>query len=71
MMQVFASTASGGLLADGEKAFMQVDPSARRELLSAELSLEGLTGAPDGSLIRLNREVHGLVAVCLNGGPKS
>ena len=36
----------------------------------AGLSLEGLTGAPDGSLIRLDRDVYGLVAVCLDGGPK-
>ena len=43
------------LAADGEKAFMQGDPSVRDEN-------EGLPGVPEEALIRLDREVCGLVS---------
>ena len=54
-LQILASTASEGTLADGEKAFMQGDPSVRDEPLYA-------TPPPEGALIRLGREVSGLVS---------
>ena len=56
-LQILAST-----LADGEKAFMQGDPSVRDEPLYATPPPEGLRGVPEGALIRLNREVFGLVS---------
>ena len=61
-LQILASTASEGMLADGEKAFMQGDPSVRDEPLHAPPPAEGLPGAPEGALIRLDREVYGLVS---------
>ena len=45
-LQVLASTNSEGTLADGEKAFMQGDPSVRDEPLYATPPPEGLPGAP-------------------------
>ena len=51
-----------GTLADGEKAFMQGDPSVRDESLYATPPPEGLPGMPEGALIRLDREVYGLVS---------
>ena len=57
---ILASTTSEETLADGEKAFMQGDPSVRNEPLHATPSPEGLPGVPDGALIRLDREVYGL-----------
>ena len=56
-LQILASTTSEGTLADGEKAFMQGDPSVRDEPLCATPPLEGLPGVPEGALIRLDREV--------------
>ena len=61
-LQILASTTSEGTLADGEKAFMQGDPSVRDEPLYAAPPPEGLPGVPEGALIRLNREVYGLVS---------
>ena len=61
-LQILASTTSEGTLADGEKAFMQGDPSVRDEPLYATPPPEGLPGVPEGALIRLDREVHGLVS---------
>ena len=57
MMHIFASKQSDGTLAVGEK-----DPSARRQPLYVELPLEGLPDVPEGALIRLDREVYGLVS---------
>ena len=61
-LQILASTTSEGTLADGEKAFMQGDPSVRNEPLCATPLPEGLSGVPEEALIRLNREVYGLVS---------
>ena len=61
-LQILASTTSKGTLADGEKAFMQGDPSVRDEPLYATPPPEGLPGVPEGALIRLDREVYGLVS---------
>ena len=61
-LQILASTASEGMLADGEKAFMQGGPSIRDEPLYATPPPEGLPGVPEGALIRLDREVYGLVS---------
>ena len=61
-LQILASTTSEGTLADGEKAFMQGDPSARDEPLYATPPPEGLPGVPEGELIRLDREAYGLVS---------
>ena len=61
-LQFLASTTSEGTLADGEKAFMQGDPSVRDEPLYATPRPEGLPGVPEGALIRLDREVYGLVS---------
>ena len=61
-LQILASTTSEGTLADGEKAFMQGDPSVRDEPLYATPPPEGLPGVPEGALIRLDREVYGLVS---------
>ena len=58
-LQILASTASEGTLADGEKAFMQ---GVRDEPLYATPPPEGLPGVPEGALIRLDREVYGLVS---------
>ena len=41
---------------------MQGDPSVRDEPLYATPSPEGLPGVPEGALIRLDREVYGLVS---------
>ena len=41
---------------------MQGDPSVRDEPLYATPSSEGLPGVPEGALIRLDREVYGLVS---------
>ena len=57
MMHIFASKQSYGTLAVGEK-----DPSARRQPLYVEPPLEGLPDDPEGALIRLDREVCGLVS---------
>ena len=46
----------------GGKAFMQGDPSVRDEPLYATPPPEGLPGVPEGALIRLHREVYGLVS---------
>ena len=62
MLQILASTASEGTLADGEKASMQGDPSVREEPLYATAPSEGLPGVPEGALIRLDREVYRLVS---------
>ena len=43
-LQILASTTSEGTLADGEKAFMQGDPSVRDEPLYATPPPEGLPG---------------------------
>ena len=61
-LQILPSTTSEGTLADGEKAFMQGAPSVRDELLYATPPPEGLPGVPEGALIRLDREVYGLVS---------
>ena len=61
-LQILASTTSEGTLADGEKAFMQGDPSVRDEPLCATPPPEGLPGVPEGALIRLDREEYGLVS---------
>ena len=61
-LQILASTTSEGTLADGEKAFMQGDPSVRDEPLYATPPPEGLPGVPEGALFRLDREVYGLVS---------
>ena len=61
-LQILASTTSEETLADGEKAFMQGDPSVRDEPLYATPPPEGLPGVPEGALIRLDREVCGLVS---------
>ena len=61
-LQVLASTTSEGTSADGEKAFMQGDPSVQDEPLYATPPPEGLQGVPEGALIRLDREVYGLVS---------
>ena len=61
-LQILASTTSEGTLADGEKAFMQGDPSVRGEPLYATPPPEGLLGVPQGALIRVDREVYGLVS---------
>ena len=61
-LQILASTTSAGTLADGEKAFMQGDPSVRDKPLHATPPPEGLPGVPEGALIRLDREVYGLVS---------
>ena len=53
-LQILASTTSEGTLADGEKAFMQGDPSVRDEPLHATPPPEGLPG--------VDREVYGLVS---------
>ena len=60
--QILASTTSKGTLADGEQAFMQGDSSVRDEPLYASSPSEGLPGVPEGALIRLEREVYGLVS---------
>ena len=41
---------------------MQGDPSVRDEPLYATPPPEGLPGVPEGALIRLDREVYGLVS---------
>ena len=41
---------------------MQGDPSVRNEPLYATPPPEGLPGVPEGALIRLDREVYGLVS---------
>ena len=61
-LQILASTTSEGTLADGEKAFMQGDPSVGDEPLYATPPPEGLPGVLEGALIRLDREVYGLVS---------
>ena len=61
-LQILASTTSEETLADGEKAFMQGDPSVRDEPLYATPPPEGLPGVPEGALIRLDGEVYGLVS---------
>ena len=61
-LQILASTTSEGTLADGEKAFMQGDPSVRDEPLYATPPPEGLPVVPEGALIQLDREVYGLVS---------
>ena len=61
-LQILASTASEGTLADGEKEFMQGKPRVREEPLYATPPSEGLPGVPEGALIRLDREVNGLVS---------
>ena len=61
-LQILASTTSEVTLADGEKAFMQGDPRVRDEPLYATPPPEGLPGVPEGALIRLDREVYGLVS---------
>ena len=44
-------------MAEGEKAFVQGDPSVRHEPLYTTPPPEGLPGEPEGALIRLDREV--------------
>ena len=61
-LQILASTTSEGTLADGKKAFMQGDPSVRVEPLFATPPPERLPGTPEGALVRLDREVYGLVS---------
>ena len=61
-LQILASTTSEETLVDGEKAFMQGDPSVRDEPWYATPPPEGLPGVPDGAVIRLDREVYGLVS---------
>ena len=61
-LQILASTTSEGTLADGDKAFMQGDPSVRDEPLYATPPHEGLPGVPEGALIRLDHELYGLVS---------
>ena len=61
-LQILASTTSEGTLADGETAFMQGDLSVRDEPLYATPPSKGLSGVPEGALIRLDREVFGLVS---------
>ena len=41
---------------------MQGDPGVRDERLHATPPSEGLPGVPEGALIRLDREVYGLVS---------
>ena len=59
-LQILASTTSEETLADGEKAFMQGDPSVRGEPHFATPFPEGLPGVPGRALIRLDREVSGM-----------
>ena len=61
-LQILASSTSEGTLADGKRAFMQGDPTVRDEPLKATTPPEGLPGVPEGALIRLDREVCGLVS---------
>ena len=61
-LQILASTTSEGTLADGEKTFMQSDPSVRVKPLCATPPPEGWPGVPEGALIRLDREVYGLAS---------
>ena len=61
-LQILASTTLEETLADGKKAFMQGDPSVRVEALFATPPPEGLPGAPEGALVRLDREVYVLVS---------
>ena len=61
-LQTLASTTSEGTSADGDKAFMQGDPSVRDEPLYATPPPEGLPGVPEGALIGLDLEVYGLVS---------
>ena len=56
------STTSEGTLADAERAFMQGDPSVRDKPLYATPPPQGLPGATEGALTRLDREVYGLVS---------
>ena len=67
-LQILLSTTPEGTLAGGEKAFMQGHPSVRDEPLYATPPPEGLPGAPEGALIRLDREVYGLVSA--DGWPR-
>ena len=62
MVQILASTESGGALADGEKALVKGDPSVRREPLYSEPQLEGLSDVPEGALIRLDCELYDVVS---------
>ena len=61
-LQILASTTSEGTLADGEKELVQGDPSVRDEPLYATPPPEGLPGVPEVALIRLDRELYGLVS---------
>ena len=61
-LRILASTTFKGTVADGEKAFTQGDSSVRDEPLYASSPSEGLPGVPEGALIRLDREVYGLVS---------
>ena len=61
-LQILASTASEGTLADAEKACMRGDPSVREKPLHATPPSEGPPGVFEGALIRLD-EVYGLVDV--------
>ena len=61
-LQTLASTTSEGTLADGEKAFMQGDPSVREEPLYATPPSKRLLGVPEGASVRLDREVYGLAS---------
>ena len=61
-LQILASTSSEGTLADGEKAFMQGDPSFRDEPLYATLPPKVCQVCLRGAPIRLDREVYGLVS---------
>ena len=66
-LQILASTTSEGTLADGEKAFMQGDPSVGDEPLFATPPPEGLPGVPEGALIRLDARCMGWYAACRYG----
>ena len=59
-LQILASTASKGPLADGEKAFVQGDPSVRGGTAVQHTPFRR-PGMPEGALIRVDREVYGLV----------
>ena len=61
-LQILASTTSEGTLADVEKAFMQGDRGVREEPLCASPPPEAPPGVLEGALIRLDREVYGLVS---------
>ena len=66
-LQILALTASEGTLADGDKAFMQIDPNVRDKPLYATAPPERLPSVPEGTLVRLDHEVSGWQMACQDG----